>query len=72
MASLRHLDMTMRTGRDPAGPPDDDYLIEDEATSTRPLAILQIVRLLQVVLIAILAVLSFAIFWLLGMMLNIL
>ena len=68
----RNLDIPMRGGPDATEPVDDDYLIEDDETSTRPSAMLQVVRLLQIVLVAILAVLSFAIFWLLGVMLNIL
>lgn len=67
----RNLDMAMRAGFDPIGARDDDYLIEDERTA-RPSVMLRVVRLLQVVLVAILAVLSFAIFWVLAVMLNIL
>jgi hypothetical protein len=68
----RDLDMAMRASLEPTGPRDDDYLIEDGQGPARASVMSRVVRLLQIVLTAILAVLSFAIFWLLGMMLNIL
>ena len=61
----------MRREADPAGLPADDYLVEGEQEPERPPATLRIVQALQIVLVLVLAALSLAIFWLIGLMLNI-
>ena len=71
MAMSRRIpDTAMRGGAEPIGPRDDDYLIEGSEEPMRPSAAAQVVQLMQVVLIVILAALSFTIFWLLAVMLN--
>ena len=52
--------------------PADDYLVEGDTAAAGPSAALRIVHGLQIVLIVIMAALSFAIFWLVGLMFNIL
>ena len=54
-----------------AGGPADDYLVEGDAAVAPPSTAVRIVHGLQIVLIVILAALSFAIFWLVGLMLDI-
>jgi hypothetical protein len=49
----------------------DDYLVETGAEPARPPVLLQIVRLLQVILFLAIAALSFAIFWMVGLILGI-
>jgi hypothetical protein len=49
----------------------DDYVIEIETERPRPPASFQIVRLLQAVLIIAIAALSFAIFWMVGLIIGI-
>jgi hypothetical protein len=62
---------TMRRGGDPRRGPSDDYLVEGTEEPARPSATAQVAQFLQVVLIAVIAVLSFAVFWLVGTLLNI-
>jgi hypothetical protein len=52
------------------GPP-DDYLVENDEEPIRAPAGARIVQGLQVLLILILAVLSLAVFWMVGLVLNI-
>ena len=63
-------DAAPRRAAEPIGPRDDDYLVEGSEEPMRPSVAAQIVQLMQVVLIVILAALSFTIFWLLAVMLN--
>jgi hypothetical protein len=67
----RDLDMTMRGGADPIGPPSDDYLIEGTEEPVRPSATAQAAQFLQIIMIAVIAVLSLAVFWVIGTLLNI-
>jgi hypothetical protein len=59
-----------------AGPvsplPPDDYHVEGETQTEQPTVAARIVHGLQIALIIVLTVLSFAVFWLIGLMLNIL
>jgi hypothetical protein len=62
---------TMPGGIELAVPP-DDYHVEGETVTVQPTTATRVVHGLQLALIVILAVLSFAIFWLIGLMLDIL
>jgi hypothetical protein len=58
-----------------AGPPlsaSDDYLLDTDLEVERPPAGQQAVRLLQAVLFVVIAALSFAVFWMVGLMLGVL
>jgi hypothetical protein len=61
-----------RRGVEPISPRSDDYHIEGEDAGDRPSHAARVVQGFQIVLIVVLAVLSFAVFWLIGLMLNIL
>ena len=50
--------------------PADDYLVEGATEPETPSAALRVVHGLQVVLVIVLAALSFAVFWLVGTILN--
>jgi hypothetical protein len=52
--------------------PDDHYLVESDQAIEQPSAVDRIIHALQLVLIIVLAVLSLAVFWLLGLLFNIL
>jgi hypothetical protein len=49
----------------------DDYLVEAETERQRPSAGFQLARLLQAVLIVAIAILSFAVFWMVGLIIGI-
>jgi len=59
-------------GPAPAGVVDDHYLVEGEELPEQTSVGGRVVHSLQIVMIFVLAVLSLAIFWLLGLVLNIL
>jgi hypothetical protein len=63
--------LTLRRDAEPIGPPTDDYLVEGEAEPQRT-AGGQIIQVLMILLILVLAVLSLGIFWMLGLLFNIL
>jgi hypothetical protein len=67
--------MTLTTGRQElaghSGEPSDDYIIETETERPRPPASLQIIRFLQAILIIAIAVLSFAVFWMVGLIIGV-
>ena len=60
----------MRGAVEPDSVPADDYAVEGDRTFERPTATGRVVHALQIVLIVLVAVLSFAMFWLIGLMLN--
>jgi hypothetical protein len=60
-----------RLGADRRRGASDDYLVEGTEEPVRPSATAQVAQFLQVVLIAVIAVLSFAVFWLVGTLLNV-
>jgi hypothetical protein len=64
--------LTLRRDDEPISAPTDDYLVEGEEQPNRPTAGARIAHGLQIALIIALAVLSLAIFWVLGLMFNIL
>jgi hypothetical protein len=64
------VDPALRRGVDPAGRRADDYLVEGEEEFVRPSSGSRIVNALQILLILMLAVLSFAIFWVVGLLFN--
>jgi hypothetical protein len=68
----RDFAMASRVAGDPMASPSDDYLVEGEEVSDRPSAAAQAIQMMQVVVIIIIAVLSLAVFWLLGVVFNIL
>ena len=63
-------EMAMRHG-DPIGPVSDDYLVEGTEEPARPSTGAQVAHFFQIVLIFVMAVLSFAIFWIVGVIFNI-
>ena len=64
--------LSMRRNVDPIGPPrNDDYLVEGDQEIAQPSTAARLVQTLQVLLILVMAVLSFAVFWLLGLLFNI-
>jgi|HubBroStandDraft_4_1064222.scaffolds.fasta_scaffold2719110_1 hypothetical protein len=62
--------VTLRRDADPAGRPLDDYLVEGERQPDGPSIGARFIYGLQVALIIVMAVLSLAVFWLLGLWLN--
>jgi hypothetical protein len=62
--------VTLRREADPTGRPMDDYLVEGERQPAGPSIAARIVYVLQVALIIIMAVLSLAIFWTIGLWLE--
>jgi hypothetical protein len=65
--------LTMRRDVDPIRPrAADDYLVEGDQQVDQPSTAARLIQTLQIVLIVVLAVLSLAVFWLLGLLLNIL
>ena len=60
--------MTMRGG----AAPDDHYLVEGEQPVEQSSVVDRVINSLQILLILVLAVLSLAVFWLLGLLFNIL
>jgi hypothetical protein len=70
--NLREMALAMRRDAASGDTATDDYLIVGEEEDERPSAGTRIVHGLQFVLILVLAALSLAVFWLIGMMLNIL
>jgi hypothetical protein len=64
---------SMRRNAEPISPlPPDDYHVEGETQVEQPTVAARVVHGLQIVLIIVLALLSFAVFWLIGLTLNIL
>lgn len=65
--------MPLQTQRraNPAGAPADDYQVVGGPEPDRPGAGARIVHGLQIVVIILLAALSFAIFWVVGLILNV-
>jgi hypothetical protein len=63
--------LSLRRKVEPITPPTDDYQVEGEAAPARATTGAQVVHVLQVLLIVVLALLSFAVFWLIGLLLNI-
>jgi hypothetical protein len=61
----------LQRGIEPGGVPADDYMVEGDRTYQPPSVGGRVVHGLQILLIVILAVLSFAVFWLIGLMFNI-
>lgn len=68
--------MTLTTGRQtlagPSSEPSDDYVIETETERPRPPVSLQILRFFQAILIIAIAILSFAVFWMVGLIIGVL
>ena len=73
-ATQARFDLAPMMGRDtaPGIGTSDDYHVEGDAAADQPSTAMRIVHGMQIVLIFVLAVLSFAVFWLIGLMLNIL
>ena len=70
-ATPREMTAAMRRAEiDPTGLPADDYLIETDAEPQGPDAVDRVVHVLQVVLIFVVAILSFAVFWLTGVVVG--
>ncbi len=67
----RDFDPPVGRGADPFDRPSDDYLVEGDELPVRPSAVTQIAQFLQVILIVVLGVLSLAVFWLMGLLLNV-
>ena len=65
--------LSLRGNVDPVGPPrNDDYEVEgEEQIAPAPPSSARLIQTLQVLLILVMALLSFAIFWLLGLLFNI-
>jgi hypothetical protein len=66
------MSLSMRRDMPPIGGMSDDYLVEGEEEVERVSTVARVAQGLQVLVIALLAVLSFAVFWLVAVMLNIL
>ena len=49
----------------------DDYIVEREDQQPRTPASLRIIRFLQAILIIVIAILSFAVFWMVGLIIGI-
>jgi hypothetical protein len=65
--------MTLRRDIDPViPPPQDDYHVEGHGAILPPSVGIRIIYALQILMILALAALSFAIFWVVGVVLNIL
>jgi hypothetical protein len=64
--------LTLRRDPDPITPRSDDYLIEGEVEPGSPTRGAQIAQFFQFLLILLMAVLSISVFWLLGLLFNIL
>jgi hypothetical protein len=63
--------LAMRQDAEPISGQADDYLVEGD-TEVQPTPALRAVQGLQFLVVVVLAVLSFAVFWLVGVLLNIL
>lgn len=64
--------MAMRRNTGPISPRSDDYLVEGEQVIAPPSVTDRVLNSLQILLILVLAVLSLGVFWLLGLLFNIL
>lgn len=64
--------MTMAMRRSDPISQSDDYLVEGDQPVEQPSVVDRIIHSLQIVLVLVLAVLSLAVFWLLGLLFNIL
>ncbi len=64
--------LTRRPNVEPIAPAADDYLVEGDEQPDQPSTAAQVIHLLQLLLIIVLAVLSLSVFWLIGLLLNIL
>jgi hypothetical protein len=69
-ARIQPMPITPRTGDMLIGPA-DDYHVEGVGAGERPSAGSRLIQGLQVAVIFVVAILSFAVFWLIGVMLNI-
>jgi len=67
----RDMPPAMRRDVDPIGGPADDYLVVGDTDPDRLGIGARIAYGLQIVLIIVLALLSFAIFWVVGLLLNV-